>query len=764
MFKLVLSYITKMKKNTIICIFGMMVSITLLFSLVQIGKMIIDSYKEMMLSNSNFDLYVDELDYDTMQEIYEEYQSKYMMAQVCFFATNFEREVISNEIIGVWGDWTSIFNVEIEEGHSPKNNYEIVVEKSYAEEKNLKLGDNIELMLTGGDKEVKVKFRVSGIISNTAAYSSGSYLFVGMDTAKKILDKNVLYWNQLEYVDYFLIDKYEYPEEEILQIYSQLYSSYGKDIVVKIKENETKSELYENKGSYYGMSAMIWGIIAFVAVTMTVFIYYMMNINLQGKLKQYGIIRALGGNNFDITKLIAYELLVYGFVGTALGCVAGILINKVFAKWLVKILIGEEVVAAMVSCRMILYVSGMVLVSMIIVWFCFTLHLRKKSPIELIRKKEKYVGKKKYNFKNVHLDLIANNCIRSRKNSRALIITMVLAGTMIILLMNGMNSLSFDVEKSVFSFSELEVSLPIGVEAVQFKQEEIEQLNNYAETVYMQNMMIGSKVYENGELLEDCTVIVYSNEMMQKLIDINGFSKDTKVVSSGEKCKDLKEVSLVVGKKTANVEIDEYVDANWSNLIGQRALVYSNYIIIGEGYAENLWEFNEGWSDLFLAGSVTESDVKSMLDSGMYEFYNLSNIIGDANKQLQGMLILIIYMIVSIVFLAVFLISSIVKENFEHRRKEIGMMRAIGVSKNQMTRILMGEILALIMVAEIIAVILSAPVSMYIYQIINESSGMEIAGFVYGIPLTLLLSGMVILINVRGCMKTKTIELLRCED
>jgi hypothetical protein len=63
MIKLALKYITKNKKISVICLLGMTISIILLFSLVQIGQMIIDSYKSMMLSSSNFDLFIDNLDY-----------------------------------------------------------------------------------------------------------------------------------------------------------------------------------------------------------------------------------------------------------------------------------------------------------------------------------------------------------------------------------------------------------------------------------------------------------------------------------------------------------------------------------------------------------------------------------------------------------------------------------------------------------------------------------------------------------------------------
>ncbi|MCR5608752.1 MAG: hypothetical protein K6G26_06780 [Lachnospiraceae bacterium] len=56
MFKLAISYITKMKKNTIICLSGIVVSVIMIFSLVQISITIKNSFNNVMLSNSNYDL------------------------------------------------------------------------------------------------------------------------------------------------------------------------------------------------------------------------------------------------------------------------------------------------------------------------------------------------------------------------------------------------------------------------------------------------------------------------------------------------------------------------------------------------------------------------------------------------------------------------------------------------------------------------------------------------------------------------------------
>ena len=91
-------------------------------------------------------------------------------------------------------------------------------------------------------------------------------------------------------------------------------------------------------------------------------------------------------------------------------------------------------------------------------------------------------------------------------------------------------------------------------------------------------------------------------------------------------------------------------------------------------------------------------------------------------------------------------------------------MCAIGTRKNQMTLILVGETLLLVVLATIISSIISIPISMYVYEIMNSESGLPWQGFGIGIPLIMLLSGLVIWINVKGCMKEKIAYLLKCEE
>lgn len=771
MFKLVLNYIIKMKKNTMVCLSGLIVSIVLLFSLIQIGYMIMDSYQTMMTSNSNYDLMISDLTYKQIKEISSDFKDKCQLSSINFFADCYENETITNYVVGVEGEWLKTFSVKLVDGKTPAGINRIAVEERYAKSHGLKLGDSLSLTLSGEDGEETAEFSVCGIVSDTPSYTNGTYMFVSMEQANDILEKNVLYAENPEYTSYFLMDEHGYPEEEIEQVYDHMFHKYGKEILAKITVNPTKYKLYnDDKGLFSGMSSAIAGIVVFISFIMMIFIYYMMNINLQAKYKQYGIIRAIGAKKHDIAMLIGFELFIYSIVSLILGCLGGVVFNKLFASKIIHILLGKNIeVNGIRNYMIIIYMILIVAVSNFLVWLIFVHKLRNKPPIDLIQKKEMLADKKLLHAKNIYVDLIVNNCYRNRKNSRALIITMILASLLTILFINGISSISFDVNKSIFAFSNCEVTVALGnVDHPYFTAAELKEMNSDVDDIYMQSSL--KNFYEDicvnkgNQQVEDCGVIIYSDNLMEKLIEINRLDKNCHVIVCGDAITKNEKFDISLNGKKYAFCADETVSDEFSSLRGQITDDYKNAVIIGESYAKAQIGFRDEWNDILLKGSIDSDELTDILGKNNFIYYDLSSIVDQSQSQMQSILVLMAYMACSVVFLSIFLIRSIVKESFEHRKKEIGMMCAIGTRKNQMTRILMGETLLLVVLAGVIAVIISIPISMYVYNIMNGKIGIPWQGYGIGIPLMILLSGFVIWCNVRGCMKEKITVLMKCEE
>ena len=770
MFRLAFCYIKKMKRNTIICITGIAVSIMMLFSLIQIGELILDNYRNMILAVSTYDYTISGLDKETADEIHERYQSRYRMQQAIYFAQSYEN---NDYVIGVKGDWNDILRMDLLEGAAPEGRNEICVEESYARRKNLQVEDTFSLpLMVGGNVELTVDFTVSGITADAPSYSDQAYMLVSIDTAESILqdaDKEQLLENP-EYVEYILMNKEGFPDEEdAFEFYDHIFNTYGSDVYKNISWNERKEELESNQGTYYYMSMAIWYIVAFIAVVMTIFIYYMMQISFQSKMDQYGTMRALGSSNAGIGRLIIDELIIYGCAGMVLGCLAGIAFNSIFAKTIIFIFVGDNITQVSISWRMILYVLSIVAVSMAAVYLRMMIGLRKKKPIELIRNTDHVVKKKLFTCKNNMVEMAVNNSFRNKRSSSALLVTMTLAFLAVLLLGNGAGSISFDLGDTMFAFADLEVTVKPGMEALlgqsQIEEDDFETLRQYADEIYCQGWEIEYHAYDdNGEPLTQ--VWVYSQNLMEKLIRMQHLNRETRVVASFSDGRELTGKQIVLKNPDGDsipVEIDGMADAGWSNLAGQIA-PRNAIIIIGEDYARELFGREPRWMDAYISGKDLSTDeMEQLLPVDTYTIYDFANIMGDAVTMMQTMIILVAYMLVALMGLVVFMITSIVKQNFDHRRKEIGMMRAVGADIRSMEFMLCGEVFVLVFIAGVIASLIAAPISMYVYNVINEEAGMAVNGYLIGLPVTLLLCGVVIYGNVRKCMKQKTMELLRSE-
>lgn len=776
MLKLAFRYIKREKKNTAICIAGIAVSVMLLFSLVQIGELILVEYREQLLSLSwAHDVHIESLDQKTADEIYKKYEEQYTLAEEISFAYTAEKTGLPARVSGMRGsNFLAAYKMEMLEGTVPADKSEICLSQAFARERGLQVGDTVTLPMAIIELGIEVTedFTVSGISTDPVWYEASAFLLVTQERAEEILkDAGVkeVPW----YADYILMNENGFPDdEEVTAMTLYLFDTYGKDIMKKIFFSERKQQLREDGVFYTGISAVIWGVIAFIAVVMAIFIYYMMCLNFQSKMGQYGTMRALGAGNKAIGRMILGELFLYGCGGIVPGCLGGILFNKAFAGFFIRIFVGSKVEQITVSWQMLLWVVGITAAVMLTVWFKLMLELKKKTPVEMLHDTGHVVKKKIFTCKNSLTEMAVNNSFRDKRSARALLTTMTLAFLAVILVGNGLDSVPFELGDTPYAFSDFDVSIPMSLELlmgeVRMEEADRQTLETCADKVYLQGYMPEYAPYtESGEQLG--RICIYSRNLMEKLISMQHLPKDTRVVFSGSDEEDLQGARIFL-KNDAGGVIPVTVDVVMDNdnrfeaLLGVGTTSNTN-LIIEEGYAKELFGQEPQWVEAFVSGKdLTITDLQDVLPSGRYIVTDLANIFGYAVTQIQMIIILLGYMMVALTGLVAFMITSIVRQNFEHRKKEIGMMRAVGATRRKLEGMLWGEVFVLVALAGIAAAALAAPISAYAYYCMNEETGMGTGGYLAGGPAVLLFCGAVIYGNIRKCMKGNIIRLLRSEE
>ena len=122
-----------------------------------------------------------------------------------------------------------------------------------------------------------------------------------------------------------------------------------------------------------------------------------------------------------------------------------------------------------------------------------------------------------------------------------------------------------------------------------------------------------------------------------------------------------------------------------------------------------------------------------------------------------------LYMMVAVIILNIFVISNIIKSNVALRSKEIGMLRSIGAEKKWIEKSFIGEIIILALKGMVAAIVVSIPVSMYIYITINETTGIGYGGYIAGVPIIMLGVYIISKFVIKNSMKLEITEMVRSE-
>lgn len=100
-----------------------------------------------------------------------------------------------------------------------------------------------------------------------------------------------------------------------------------------IDRREEESELYS---SYWVFRIAAYGFLAIISFITVLNIMNSVSMGVSARIKQYGVMRAVGMDNRQLTKMIMGEAVTYAFCGTTVGVIAGLIFHYcIYAKIIV---------------------------------------------------------------------------------------------------------------------------------------------------------------------------------------------------------------------------------------------------------------------------------------------------------------------------------------------------------------------------------------------------------------------------------------------
>lgn len=319
-------YILKNKKRVLFIGIGIILSISLIISLSIIADVLKSNAYESITeySGGSYDIRFQTIDY----EKFEELKTDPIIDKISIVTSLGVHKVQnSRSLIDIKGydkNITELLNFKLVEGKHPNTGNEIALEKWVIDvlPERYKVGDTIKLpytidyMNSSGKRtseETEDEFILTGIFEHTAKEFSGGNSAKGYVTEAFV--ENKLTKKDVEYFGYIAVKPgYSIPSALIQLSSTRNYSS------IEFNQNFTKTSTFESGRILDIIIKILYAIIGCVA---SVIIFNVFSISITERIKEFGMLRAVGASPLRIRLLVLGEGLLLGLVFIPLGIVVG---------------------------------------------------------------------------------------------------------------------------------------------------------------------------------------------------------------------------------------------------------------------------------------------------------------------------------------------------------------------------------------------------------------------------------------------------------
>lgn len=165
--------------------------------------------------------------------------------------------------------------------------------------------DKITLHFPSGDKDIFIKGSLIRLPFEPNYRNNFGYLICSESTYKELMGD----------IDYAIIDV-QLDDENSEKVIQQIRDTIGQEMLLSDRRQANS----ESKAAFYTMAMFIYGFLISIGSITVVFIISIMNASVLARIRQYGVIRALGMGSRQFTIMVLAESLTYSLVGCFIGC------------------------------------------------------------------------------------------------------------------------------------------------------------------------------------------------------------------------------------------------------------------------------------------------------------------------------------------------------------------------------------------------------------------------------------------------------------
>lgn len=566
-------------------------------------------------------------------------------------------------------------------------------------------------------------------------------------------------------------------------------------------------------------------VIAIIVTATIIVIYNSFQINVAERMKQFGLLRSIGATKKQIKRIVFREATILLMISIPIGLL--ISIGTIYLlQWILELFLKENTILSIVSIDIdILIISSIItVIAVYISSFLPANYVGNISPLvaissrsiikkDVIKKRKSKLLNKIFNFK---VSMAIKNIRRNPKRCNVMILSVVVSSTLFI----TFTTLVQDFIKLKGTTSEYQnIDLEIGTGFTEDKNidtisllDKIKKLDNI-ERIYLKYPVIyGNTKISNDEKIKEAGNIydklegssgeyistqinVYNNtalEMAKKYvingnIDIDKMNAQNGVVLiSNGRARDNITNKRYAGRLTTHKVGDEIVLKDTDNKeykVKIMAIIENNIferevprnaisLMTTDEVAKNLTKTNSGITSIGIDLKDSSLHLKSYEEINRilqdYLDFNVVDCV-DVNETEKGSILLIQVLVYGFIFV-ITLISSInivntITMNITLRRKELSVLKSIGMSQKDLKKMIMYEGLFYGLTGGIIGCIAGCAFTYIIYDVLSEIVGIEwripIQLCIITILVSILISFLSALLPMKKIEKDNVIEAIR---
>ena len=645
------------------------------------------------------------------------------------FLLDEESEYIDGNIYSMSEDTFNYLKKDLEEGTFPKNNKEIIISKSIAKTKNVKVGDNIKIF-TGSD-----------IVSNDGIV--GIY-----DSYGDIITTDTKGISNIVYLTLKNPNNYVKDISELLGVENYKIDRSKAKYAYSLNDSLLDWEVFDlSKSSLNFLYTMVGVIIGIILLTSVFSIRNSFAISTNEKLKTYGMLSSIGATKKQIRRMVLLEGFYVGLIGITLGVVLGEGVIYLLTQTINALAANANMLADgwMFYYKFSIYPILMAVVVSIVMIYLSTISSSIKAgrvaPIQNIRNSDKIKAKKlrvpffiRKIFK-IGGTISYKNLKRSRKKYRVTVISLTVS---ILVFISASSFLEYGLKEIKNEIGEINYNFEVSEQGNAFDGIDVKALANLdkSHTIYRygnaEDFFASYELYDNSHItntelinLNVCTkhdkessdcieygnmvrtkTFYYDDETFKeylKMLKLNYEDNKDKVIILNEykyKKKIRKYTSykkndiITLEDKQTNTKISYKVGAVTGIRPWGTENNYTNYIV----FIANQ-KYYDGALKLVPSKILYETKDPKKLEENIEKIVDGEDVyienISETAKQLKTLVLIFsifVYgFIIVVTLIGVTSVFNTINSNMELRKREFATLKSIGMTKREFNNMILLE-------------------------------------------------------------------------